>query len=92
MGSIGSIIGWLVIGLIAGALAKLIMPGKDPGGIIVTLLLGIVGAILGGWLGGLIFGQPLQGFSFVSLILAIVGALIVLGIYRVVVGRRAVSR
>jgi len=73
MGSIGSIIGWLVIGLIAGALAKLIMPGKDPGGIIVTLLLGIVGAILGGWLGGLIFGQPLQGFSFVSLILAIVG-------------------
>ena len=91
MGSIGSIIGWLVIGLIAGALAKLIMPGKDPGGIIVTLLLGIVGAILGGWLGGLIFGQPLQGFSFVSLILAIVGALIVLGIYRVVVGRRAVS-
>ena len=92
MGSIGSIIGWLVIGLIAGALAKLIMPGKDPGGIIVTLLLGIVGAVLGGWLGGLIFGQPLQGFSFVSLILAIVGALIVLGIYRVVVGRRAVSR
>ena len=92
MGSIGTIIGWLVIGLIAGALAKLIMPGKDPGGIIVTLLLGIVGAILGGWLGGLIFGQPLQGFSFVSLILAIVGALIVLGIYRVVVGRRAVSR
>ena len=91
MGSIGTIIGWLVIGLIAGALAKLIMPGKDPGGIIVTLLLGIVGAVLGGWLGGLIFGQPLQGFSFVSLILAIVGALIVLGIYRVVVGRRAVS-
>jgi uncharacterized membrane protein YeaQ/YmgE (transglycosylase-associated protein family) len=92
MGSIGTIIGWLVIGLIAGALAKLIMPGKDPGGIIVTLLLGIVGAALGGWLGGLLFNQPLQGFSFVSLILAIVGALIVLGIYRVVVGRRAVSR
>lgn len=91
MGSIGSIIGWLVIGLIAGALAKLIMPGKDPGGIIVTLLLGIVGAMLGGFLGSRIFGQPLEGFSFVSLILAIVGALIVLGIYRAVVGRRAVS-
>ena len=93
MGSIGTIIGWLVIGLIAGALAKLIMPGKDPGGLIITLLLGVVGALLGGFIGSRLFGVGLENFwSIQTWLLAIVGALIVLGIYRVVAGRRAVSR
>jgi uncharacterized membrane protein YeaQ/YmgE (transglycosylase-associated protein family) len=86
------IIGWIVLGLIAGAIAKVIMPGKDPGGLFITLLLGVVGALLGGFLGSAIFGIGLENFwSIQTWLLAIVGALIVLGIYRVVVGRRAVS-
>ncbi|MQA17079.1 MAG: GlsB/YeaQ/YmgE family stress response membrane protein [Pseudonocardiaceae bacterium] len=84
-------IAWIVLGLLAGALAKLIMPGDDPGGIIITMLIGIVGALLGGWLGGLIFNVELGGFfSITTWILAIVGSLILLGIYRLVVGRKAV--
>ncbi len=87
------IIGWIVLGLIAGAIAKLIMPGKDPGGLFITLLLGVVGALLGGFLGSAIFGIGLENFwSIQTWLLAIVGALIVLGIYRAVVGRRAVRR
>ena len=77
----------LLIGLIVGALAKLIMPGKDPGGIIVTILLGIAGAFLGGFLGRL-FGlyQPDQPAGF---IMSLIGALILLGIYRVIKSRTA---
>ncbi len=87
-----NIVAWIILGLIAGAIAKLIMPGNDPGGIIVTILLGIVGALLGGWLASLV-GQGTGGpLSISSIIAAIVGALILLGIYRVVVGRRAVRR
>ena len=87
-----NVIAWIVLGLIAGAIAKLIMPGNDPGGIIVTILLGIVGALLGGWLASLV-GQGTGGpLSISNIIAAIVGALILLGIYRVVAGRRAVSR
>ena len=87
------IIGWIVLGLIAGAIAKLIMPGKDPGGLIITLLLGVVGALLGGFIGSRLFGVGLENFwSIQTWLLAIVGALVVLGIYRVVAGRRAVSR
>jgi uncharacterized membrane protein YeaQ/YmgE (transglycosylase-associated protein family) len=74
------IIGWIIFGLIVGALAKLLMPGKDPGGIIVTILLGIVGSVIGGYLGqalGLYApGQP-AGF-----IVATIGAILVLFIYR----------
>ena len=76
------IIAWIVLGLIAGAIAKAIMPGRDPGGIIVTILIGIVGAFLGGFLGNLITGTGLNGFSLWSILLAIVGALILLWIYR----------
>lgn len=87
------IIGWIVLGLLAGAIAKLIMPGNDPGGIIVTMLIGVVGALLGGFLGSAIFGVDLGGFfSLSTWLLAIGGSLILLAIYRVVVGRRAVSR
>ena len=87
------IISWIVLGLIAGALAKLIMPGDDPGGIIVTTLIGIVGAILGGFVGRALGFHPNQGFfSFATWIWAIIGSLILLIIYRLVAGRRSVWR
>jgi uncharacterized membrane protein YeaQ/YmgE (transglycosylase-associated protein family) len=84
------ILGWIVLGLIAGAIAKAIMPGKDPGGIIITMLLGIVGAVIGGFVGRAIFGTDLGTFFDLSTwLLAILGALIVLGVYRLVTGKRA---
>jgi len=75
---------WIVIGLLAGLIARAIMPGKQPGGIIVTVLLGIGGGLLGGWLGSAITGHGLTGFSFWSLLLAVIGALILLFIYQLV--------
>ncbi len=80
------IITWIIIGLIAGALAKLIMPGDDPGGIIVTIIIGMVGSVLGGFLAGLV---GLGGGGLIwSIIVAIIGAIILLAIYRAVAGRR----
>jgi len=80
------IIGWIVIGGIAGAIAKLLMPGKDPGGCIITILLGIGGAVLAGYLGhALGWYKTGEGAGFVA---AIVGAFILLGIYRLIAGRR----
>jgi uncharacterized membrane protein YeaQ/YmgE (transglycosylase-associated protein family) len=76
------ILAWVVLGLIAGAIAKAIMPGRDPGGILVTMLIGIVGAFLGGFLGSLIGGSGLNGFSMWSILLAVVGSMILLWIYR----------
>lgn len=82
--------GFLLLGLIAGAIAKLILPGKQAGGWFVTLLLGVVGAMLGGWLGGLLFNVSLESFfSLTSWVLAIGGSLIVLLIYGLITGRRA---
>ena len=84
------ILGWVVLGLVVGALAKLVMPGDDPGGIVVTALLGIVGALLGGFLGRALFGAGLGDFfDLRTWVLALVGSLIVLGLYRLVAGRRA---
>ncbi|MGQ1837244.1 GlsB/YeaQ/YmgE family stress response membrane protein [Kocuria turfanensis] len=83
------IISWIVLGLIAGALAKLIMPGNQGGGIIVTIVLGIIGALLGGFLGSLIgIGSLESVFDIGTIITAVVGALIVLFIYGAVAGRR----
>ena len=91
-----AIIGWIVFGLIAGLIAKAIMPGTDPGGAIVTILLGIAGAVIGGFIGRALFGygraagdsgdirQP--GF-LVSLVLAVVGAIVLLAVYRLIKGR-----
>ena len=90
METIGQIIVWIIIGGIAGALAKLIMPGDDPGGIIVTILLGIAGAFIGGFLAGLI---GLGGGGFIwTIILATIGAIILLAIYRAVAGGRTARR
>ena len=77
-----TILAWIVLGLVAVAIAKALMPGRDPGGIIVTMLIGIVGAFLGGFLGNTITGAGLNGFSLWSIILAVVGAMLLLWIYR----------
>ncbi len=84
-----SFLAWAIIGLLAGAIAKAIMPGNDPGGIIVTMLIGIVGAFVGGWIGGTLTGSGLNGFSLWSLLLAVVGALLLLWIYRMSVRGRS---
>ena len=82
---------WIIVGLIAGALAKFIMPGEDPGGIIVTILIGIAGAVLGGWLLSLlgIGGGAGSGGWIFSIIAGVIGAVILLAIYRAVVNRVA---
>ncbi len=80
---------FLLLGLIAGAIAKAILPGKQAGGWIATLVLGVVGALLGGWLGGILFGADLSGFfSIESWLLAIGGSLIVLVIWGLITGRK----
>lgn len=81
------IIAWIVVGLIAGALAKLILPGDDPGGIIVTILVGIVGAFVGGFVFSLFGGAGVSGFNIWSILVATVGAILLLLIYRLVAGR-----
>jgi uncharacterized membrane protein YeaQ/YmgE (transglycosylase-associated protein family) len=83
--TLGTILWWILIGFVAGAIAKLIMPGKDPGGWIITILLGIAGAFVGGWLFGML---EIAGGGFTTLIGAIIGALILLAIYRLIAGRR----
>lgn len=83
-------LGFILLGLIAGAIAKAIMPGKQGGGWIATLLLGVVGAILGGWLGSVIFNTGLEEFWDLSTwLLAIAGALVVLFIWGLVTKRTA---
>ena len=79
---------WMIIvGLIVGALAKLVMPGHDPGGIIVTILLGIAGSLVAGWLGrALGWYQPGHPAGFFA---SVIGAIIILAIYRLIIGRSA---
>ncbi len=80
------ILSWILFGLVVGALAKLVMPGDDPGGIIVTILLGIAGALVGGFLGrALGLYEPGEGAGWIA---AFVGALLLLVLYRMVAGRR----
>jgi uncharacterized membrane protein YeaQ/YmgE (transglycosylase-associated protein family) len=87
------IIAFIILGLLAGVIAKAILPGDDPGGFIVTTIIGVVGAILGGFLAQVLFdADPLdEFFDISSWLTAIVGAIILLVIYRVVVGRRPVT-
>ena len=73
---------WIIFGLIAGILAKWIMPGKDGGGFIVTVILGIVGAVVGGWISTLFGFGKVDGFNFGSFAVAVIGALVVLFICR----------
>ncbi len=87
-----NIITWIVIGFLAGYLAKLIMPGPDGGGFIVTTILGIVGAFVGGLIGGQLFNNNASGasdspFNLMGFVFAVIGAIVVLAIYRLVTGR-----
>ena len=84
------ILGWILLGIVAGVIAKALLPGADPGGFIVTVIIGIVGALLGGFLArALGLGDPIDEFFDVSTWLAaIIGALILLVVYRAVTGRR----
>ncbi len=82
-----ALIVWIIVGLIAGALGKLIMPGRDPGGIIVTILIGMAGALVGGFITQGLLG--LRGGGFIStIIVATIGAIILLALYRLIAGRR----
>ena len=78
------IISWIVVGLIAGALAKLVLPGDDPGGIIVTAIIGMVGAVVGGFVFGIFGGTGATGFNVWSIVVATVGAIVLLLIYRLI--------
>jgi uncharacterized membrane protein YeaQ/YmgE (transglycosylase-associated protein family) len=83
------ILGWIVLGLLAGVIAKAILPGNDPGGIIITMVIGIVGALLGGFLGQALFGVDTvdEFFDISTWLTAIIGAIILLVLYRLVAGR-----
>ena len=78
------ILSWIIMGLIVGALAKFIMPGKDPGGIIVTILIGIAGAFVGGYIGTFLGLGKVTGFNLASILLATGGGIVLLVLYRVV--------
>jgi uncharacterized membrane protein YeaQ/YmgE (transglycosylase-associated protein family) len=82
----GTIIYWILFGLVAGVIAKLLMPGRDPGGFIITILLGIAGALLGGWLGQ-VFGFYAPG-ERAGMLMSILGAIVILALYRAIAGRR----
>jgi len=83
-----NIIGWLLFGLVIGAIAKFLMPGRDPGGWIVTILLGIAGSFVGGFLASALMGRDQQVAGWIG---SIIGAMVLLFIYRLVVGRRRVA-
>ena len=87
------VIGWIVLGLLAGVIAKAILPGNDPGGFIVTTLIGVAGAIVGGFLGtALGIGDVDEFFDLSTWLCAIGGSLILLLLYRMVAGQRAGRR
>lgn len=89
------ILGWIVLGLIAGAIAKAIMPGRDPGGVLMTMVIGIIGSLLGGFIGRALFdyGSVSDGGAIsepgflMSLVLAIVGSIVLLALYRLIKGQ-----
>ena len=86
-----SLIVWIVVGFLAGFLAKAIMPGSDGGGFILTTILGIVGAMVGGFIGNLLFAQNTNAndspLNLMSFVMAVVGAIVVLAVYRLATGR-----
>lgn len=93
---IADIISWIIVGLIAGAIAKFLMPGRDPGGCIITIVIGIVGAVLAGFLAHVLrLADETKGMSlndrgfWTKLCFGIIGAVIILAVYRLIAGRRA---
>jgi uncharacterized membrane protein YeaQ/YmgE (transglycosylase-associated protein family) len=83
------IFAWIVLGLIAGAIAKFLMPGRDPGGIFITIIIGIVGAVIGGFIGNSLGVGDVTGVNLWSIMLSVVGAIVLLIVYRMIAGRRA---
>ena len=83
------LISWVVVGLIAGLLAKWVMPGSDPGGIFVTALIGMAGASVGGFVVGILGGSGATGFNVWSVLVAMLGAVILLYVYRLITRRTA---
>jgi uncharacterized membrane protein YeaQ/YmgE (transglycosylase-associated protein family) len=81
-----SVLGWILFGLVVGIVARFLMPGRDPGGFVITIVLGIVGALLGGWLGRSV-GWYQEGDP-VGFLMAVLGAIILLALYRMFAGRR----
>ena len=82
------LISWLVVGLIAGALAKLIIPGEDPGGFLATIFIGMIGALVGGLIVGVFGGTGVSGINAWSILVATLGAIVLLAAFRVFTGRR----
>ncbi|HEY4575590.1 MAG TPA: GlsB/YeaQ/YmgE family stress response membrane protein [Thermoanaerobaculia bacterium] len=82
------ILSWIIFGLIAGAIAKFLTPGRDPQGCIITMVIGIVGALLGGWIATLFHFGGISGFDFRSMVIAVIGAILLLLLWRVFTGRR----
>jgi uncharacterized membrane protein YeaQ/YmgE (transglycosylase-associated protein family) len=88
-GAMFGILGWILFGLIVGVVAKLLMPGRDPGGFVITILLGIAGALLGGWMGRMLgLYRENEGAGF---FMALIGSVLLLALYRAVAGRRATT-
>jgi uncharacterized membrane protein YeaQ/YmgE (transglycosylase-associated protein family) len=84
------ILAWILVGLIAGVLAKIAMPGPDPGGVILTIVIGIVGAVIGGFvLNNLLGGPDVTGFNLTSILVATFGSIILLAVYRLITRRTA---
>jgi uncharacterized membrane protein YeaQ/YmgE (transglycosylase-associated protein family) len=83
------ILSWIILGAIAGTIGKLIMPGNDPGGFIITIVLGIAGALVGGFIASALGFGGVNGLNIWSIVIAILGAILLLFIYRLVMGRRA---
>jgi uncharacterized membrane protein YeaQ/YmgE (transglycosylase-associated protein family) len=82
------LLSWIVFGLIAGAIAKFLMPGRDPGGCIITIIVGVVGALLGGFIATWLGYGGISGFDFRSFVIAVLGSILLLGIWRMIAGRR----
>jgi uncharacterized membrane protein YeaQ/YmgE (transglycosylase-associated protein family) len=83
MGIMG-LLSWVLFGLIAGALAKFIMPGNDPGGCVITTIIGIVGAVIGGFIATRLGYGGISGFDIRSFVIAVLGAILLLAIYRAI--------
>ncbi len=82
------LLSWIVFGLIAGAVAKFLMPGRDPGGCIITIIVGIVGAVLGGFLATQLGFGGISGFDLRSFFIAVLGSIVLLLLWRMISGRR----
>ena len=82
------ILSWILLGLVAGAIAKALHPGKDPQGCIITMLIGIVGAVLGGWIATMLGWGTVDGFNIYSILVAVGGAVLALAIWNALSGRR----